>query len=252
MTTTTETATVEDIPVDQDNQNQNPDFSANTGVINANLGTTGMEMQSSFPMGEGIPFEAGSNGTFQTTSQGGLIMGVGGGVGDDAPDVTFSTKNNDGTTFGTTKTTTTTTTTQYGLGQTQGTGLETTTNALQYAQNGGEGLIMGVGGGVEDNAVDVTYSINTGMSAGTQGAMGKVTTTTTTTRTQYGLGQTQGQIVQGEGSGLVMGVGGGIEDNAVDVTYSSNTGQGLGAAAAKTTTTTTTTLVVELKIMPLM
>ena len=48
-------------------------------------------------------------------------------------------------------------------------------------------------------------------------------------------------IVQGEGNGLIMGVGGGIQDNAVDVTYSSNTGQNLGAAGAKLTTTTTTT-----------
>ena len=198
-----------------------------------NFGTTQGDFQNSIPMT--------TTGVTQITNNpsGGLLMGVGGGVGDKAQDVTFSTRNLDGTAFGTTKTTTTTTTTHYNLGQTEGQGLTTT---YQFGQ-GQNGLVMGVGGGVEDNAVDVTYSTKTGNELGAAAALGKTTTTTTTTTTQYGLGQTQGQIVQGDGNGLVMGVGGGIEDNAVDVTYSTKTGNELGAAAAlgKTTTTTTTT-----------
>ena len=54
------------------------------------------------------------------------------------------------------------------------------------------------------------------------------------------MGQNLGFNAKPDGNELVMTVGGGSEDNAVDVTYSSNTGN-LGAAAAKTTTTTTTT-----------
>ena len=184
-----------------------------------------------------------TTGMTQVTNNpsGGLIMSVGGGAGDEARDVTFSTKNIDGTAFGTTKTTTTTTTTNYGINQIEGQGLTTTSNAYQMGQ-GQNGLIMGVGGGVQDDAVDVTYSSNTGNQMGLgAGALGKTTTKTTTTTTKYNLGQTQGQIIQGDGNGLIMGVGGGIQDDAVDVTYSSNTGQNLGAAGAKTTTTTTTT-----------
>jgi hypothetical protein len=73
---------------------------------------------------------------------GGSIIGVGGGVGDDAADVTYSTKPNNpfASNIGNVnvkKITTTTTTTQYG---------------------GGAGSVIGVGGGIGDNAVDVTYS----------------------------------------------------------------------------------------------
>ena len=258
MTTQTETATLENnIPMEENNQEINANFSS-TGGIDANLGTTGIATEGSIPMGEGMAFESGN--------QGGLVMGVGGGVGDNAPDVTFSTRNMDGTAFGTTKTTTTTTTTQYGFGQSQGEGSallmgmgdnanmvgQTTTttstertpyemglNLAHNVQSGGAGLVMSVGGGAEDDAVDVTYSSNTGNNLGAAAA--KTTTTTTTTTTQYGLGQAQGGIIEGDGAGLVMGVGGGIEDNAVDVTYSTKTDQGIGLGGAKTTTTTTTT-----------
>ena len=169
MTTQTETATIENNQFEGDNQNFDQNFSADTGAIGANLGETGIGMASSIPMGQGIPYESSASGTFQTSSQGGgIVMGVGGGVGDEAQDVTFSTNNIDGTAFGTTKTTTTTTTTHYGLGQTQGTGLATTSASYQFGQAGGEGIVMGVGGGVEDNAVDVTYSTNTGGGLGAQ------------------------------------------------------------------------------------
>ena len=196
--TQTETATIENnIPIEENNQGFDTNFSGNAGGLDANLAMTGDGMQSSIPIGVGSTFETGA-------SQGGLVMGM----GDSAQ------------AFGNTQTTTTTSSVQYGLGQTQE-----------------GGLLMGVSDGVQDNAVDVTYSSNTGMNTGA-GATTQMTTTTTTT--QYGLSGTEGQIVQGDGNGLVMGVGGGVEDNAVDITYSSNTGN-LGAAAAKTTTTTTTT-----------
>ena len=103
-------------------------------------------MEGSIPMGQGIT--DGSGRAFQVSSQGGVVMGVGGGVGDDAQDVTFSTKNIEGTAFGTTKSITTTTTTRYGLSQTQGTGFTTTSSSYQVGQTNGQGLVMGVGGGV--------------------------------------------------------------------------------------------------------
>ena len=34
----------------------------------------------------------------------------------------------------------------------------------------------------------------------------------------------QGWLIQGDGNGLIIGIGGGIEDNAVDVTYSTKSG----------------------------
>ena len=52
------------------------------------------------------------------------------------------------------------------------------------------------------------------MGAGAAGMT--TTTTTTTTTTQYGMGAGEGAGV----SGSVMGVGGGVHDEAVDVTYS--------------------------------
>ena len=253
MTTQTETATIENnIPVKENNQEINANFSS-TGGIDTNFGSSGIGMGSSIPMGEGMAFESGN--------QGGLVMGVDGGVGDNAPDVTFSTNNLGGTAFGTTKTTTTTTTTHYGqgegsallmgmgdsanmLGQTTA-NTTTTRTAYEMGQNlgynakaDGNELVMTVGGGAEDDAVDVTYSSNTGNLGA---AAAKTTTTTTTTRTEYGFGQNQGGVIQGDGAGLIMGVGGGIEDNAVDVTYSTTTGEAMGAGAAQTTTTTTTT-----------
>ena len=241
MTTQTETATEENNQFEVENQNVNADYTGNPEEINANL-TSGAGMESSLPIGQGIQYESGASGAFQSQSQDGLIMGVGGGVGDEARDVTFETKNIDGQAFGTTKVTTTTTTTQYNLGQTSGNGLTTSSAQYQIGQGAGDGLVMGVGGGNYDDAVDITYSSKTGTNAGAgAGAQTMGQTTTTTTTTQYNLGQTQGQIIQGDGSGLVMGVGGGNYDDAVDITYSSKTGQNVGATTAKTTTTTTTT-----------
>ena len=72
-------------------------------------------------------------GAAMAVSTGGSVMGVGGGVGDYAADVTYSTKPNDPLNVNVKKITTTT-------------------------QYGGTGSIMGVGGGIGDAAADVTYS----------------------------------------------------------------------------------------------
>ena len=130
---------------------------------------------------------------FQQT---GSIMGVGGGIGDNAADITYSTRPG-GQVLGTTginKTVVTTTQTQ------------TTPNII------GTGSVMGVGGGIGNNAPDVTYTTRPGAQVlGTTGINKTVVTTTQTTPNVVGIG-----------SGSVMGVGGGIGDNAVDITYSTN------------------------------
>ncbi len=154
MTTQTETATLENNQIEVENQNINADYSGNPEEMNGNF-TSETGINGTIPMGQGMQYDTGASGAFQTQSEG-LVMGVGGGVGDNARDVTFGTKNTDGTAYGTTKTTTTTTTTQYGLAPTSGTGLTTTSTQYQMGQGEGNGLIMGVGGGVLDDAADVT------------------------------------------------------------------------------------------------
>ena len=139
-----------------------------------NLGSTGAVLGSSNPLESGLPLEAGTGlqtTTTTTTTQhysttggidgvpiGGTVMGVGGGVGDAAQDVTYSTKTQEyslgaGVTGQTT--TTTTTTKQYGYNASSTTGATTT-----------GGLLMGVGG-AGDSAVDVAYSTNAGGVAAT-------------------------------------------------------------------------------------
>ena len=161
-----------------------------TNQNNLLVGTPGYSTSSAFNIGQ------------TTTTTTGSVMGVGGGVGDDAVDVTYSTKPDQvavgapayttSSAFNVGQTTTTTTTTTGGYMGIGGTNITTT------------GSVMGVGGGIGDDAVDVTYStkpdqaiVGTGLGQTTQ------TTTTTTTTT-----------------GNIMGVGGGVGDNAVDVTYS--------------------------------
>ena len=59
MTTQTETATIENnIPVEENNQEINANFSS-TGGIDTNFGSSGIGMESSIPMGEGLAFESG-------------------------------------------------------------------------------------------------------------------------------------------------------------------------------------------------
>ena len=70
------------------------------------------------------------------------------------------------------------------------------------------GSIMGVGGGIQDAAADVTYSTKPDLGLGT---------TTTTTTTRYGIGATN---IGYATTGSIMGVGGGVHDYAADVTYS--------------------------------
>ena len=210
---------------------------------------------------DGIRTQIFENGNTQGIQ--GNIMGVGGGVGNAAVDVTYSTKPNsqnislgngnyDLKTF------------EFGNGETYKTGNIMGVNegisnngSNSYSVNSynkninlnnGKAYgsimennqhIMGVGGGVGDAAVDVTYStkpnegnINLGIGTGT------VTTTTTTKETTFGMGQNVGSV---------MGVGGGVGDAAVDVTYSTkpdNKGVVLGyggISGLNTTTTTTTT-----------
>ena len=131
--------TATDAFMSQNNAGQGGDinFSASTGGMDLNLGGSGPLLQSSLPMGGGMAFDAGASSavagttttttttqhftTTSTTGEVGLpptgtLMGVGGGVGDNAQDVTYSTKSNTGFAFGTggagqTTTTTTTTTT---------------------------------------------------------------------------------------------------------------------------------------------
>jgi hypothetical protein len=117
-----------------------------------------------------------------TTGTGGVVMGVGGGVEDNAKDVTYSTKNDQAFAFGTggttqtTTTTTTTTTQQYGYG----------TSGAEGASS--SGVSMGFGG-IGDSAGDVTYSTNAdGAGVGLGMGAGQMTTTTTTETTQYGAG----------------------------------------------------------------
>ena len=129
----------------------------NDGQVDLNLGGSGPLLQSSLPMGGGMAFDAGASSAVAGT-------------------------------------TTTTTTTQH----------FTTTSTTGELGLPPTGTLMGVGGGVGDNAQDVTYSTksNTGFAFGTGGA-GQTTTTTTTTTTQYGAGAGGA----GEG-GLLLGVGG--------------------------------------------
>ena len=110
-----------DILASENNEGENlqgdMNFSTNIGGLDTNIGGSGPILQSSIPMGAGQPFEASAG--LETTSSTqqfmtGNVMSVGGGVGDNAVDVTYSTKNNQAFAFGAGgegQTTTTTTTT---------------------------------------------------------------------------------------------------------------------------------------------
>ena len=76
---------------------------------------------------------------------------------------------------------------------------------------------MGVGGGVQDDAVDVTYSTKTGMEGGLGAAAALGQTTTTT---QYGLSQGEGQIIQGEGQ-IIQGEGQIIQGEGCRISHGS-------------------------------
>ena len=82
------------------------------------MNTVLLQQEENIPM-EGSAFATGSN-IISQDPQGGSIMGVGGGIHDDAVDVTYSTKpDNPQVALGTqavTTTTTTTSTAQYGFG----------------------------------------------------------------------------------------------------------------------------------------
>ena len=196
----------------------------------------------------------------QRSATGGSIMGVGGGVHDEAVDVTYSTKPDKPTMAqGALQTTTTTSTTEYGLGgaeidMTQGAdlgatigntinlgttttnmefGATTTTESTGYEFGAGEGAAIETTG-VEGYDANVQIGEGAGLEVNQYGTAGLETytggeamTTTTTTTTQYGMGMETGTATT-EGaafSGSVMGVGGGVHDEAVDVTYSTKSDQ---------------------------
>ena len=162
--------------------------------------------------------------------QQGNVMGVGGGVGDDAVDVTYSTKPDNQ---------------NYNLGsigfQTNTTGFQASTTEFATTSST-TGSIMGVGGGVGDNAVDVTYSTK----PDNKFAKVRSITTKTTTTSGYGVGFGQNiSSTQVSTGGTVMGIGGGVEDQAVDVTYSTkpdNAGIKFGREQIASIATTTTSV----------
>ena len=139
-------------------------------------------------------------------------MGVGGGVGDAAVDVTYSTKpDTQPQTLNTLNYATgsySTASYEFGSGGVQNVGLTTTQGNAMINTTGS---VMGFGAG-GDNAIDVTYSTKPDNTLGFTTTTGAVTTTTNTATT-----------------GGVMGFGAG-GDNAIDVTYSTKPDNGLGSA----------------------
>ena len=129
--------------------------------------------------------------TIQFQSGSGIVMDVGGGVHDDAVDVTYSTRP-DTNNFGDSRL-------KVGVGS---------------------GIIMGVGGGIHDEAVDVTYSTmpDTNNYTGSGLTVGEevVTSTASSLMPSYSTSD----INKFRGSSLLLGVGRGVHDNAVDITYS--------------------------------
>ena len=182
-------------------------------------------------------FEQPQENLEEMKSQQENVMGVGGGFGDDAVDITHSTKPDNP---------------NYNMGsfgfQTNGTEFQTSTTGFQTTTtefattSSSTGSIMGVGGGVGDNAVDVTYSTKP------DNKFAKVRSITTKTTTAWGYGVGFGQntsttkITTG---GTVMGVGGGVEDQALDITYSTkpdNVGVKFGRDQIASIATTTTSV----------
>ena len=161
-----------------------------------------------------------------------LVTDIKNNISNNQGNVVISNNNLDGNNFGTQKTTTVTTT-QYGVNP-----IELTTSANNYQL--GQGQIIGIGGD-QDNTLDVNY-INNNIGAGNNQVVGQTTTTTTTTIKREGipieLNNFQGEITKTEDGGVIMGVGGGIHDDARDITYSSNT-HGLNSHIAQNTITTT-------------
>ena len=135
--------------------------SSSIGGISPNIQDSGPLLRGPIPIGSQLAFQTGSNAAMT----GGTVMGVGPGVGDDAQDATYSTKNNQQFEFGTggagqtTTTTTTTTTQQYGYG----------TSSVGAVGEGG--LSMGIGSTqIDGNGLGLDL-----------GSLGTGQTTTTTT-----------------------------------------------------------------------
>ena len=215
----------------------------------------------------------------QQSAEGGKVMGVGGGIHDDAVDVTYSTKPDKPQAFGQQAVATTSVTTssaQYNLGAGAGEssslgvdlgatigntinlgsqemqyGATTTTTTTTTSTTGNMGYEFNAGAATataETTGLDTaeyqasTYGQTTGEAIGMEATAAgfeatgaqfeatgatlenytggaTTTTTTTTTTTQYGMGMGAGAVTEST-EGKIMGVGGGIHDEAVDVTYS--------------------------------
>ena len=150
MKTELETTKSENIALEGQTQNIDPNAPSSIGGITQNMqnmGASGAAFQASIPEGQGLTTVTGP---IQTTTRR-IITTT-----NNVPIENISINNINGTALGTTKTTTTTTTTHYNLGQTEG------SNIQMIQGQGGSGMVMGVGGGVEDQAQDITYSSNTG------------------------------------------------------------------------------------------
>ena len=139
----------------------------------------------------------------------GSIMSIGGGAGDNALDVTYSTKPNRNISLG--SPTYNTITKEFAS---QGREVSQTEN------------VLGVGGGIGEDAVDVSYSTKPDNNIGLGAKTFTTTTTTTTNRYGLGFGQISGEETTISGSEKVMGVGGGVGDKAVDVNYSTKPDNG--------------------------
>ena len=158
------------------------------------------------------------------------VMSVGGGVGDDAVDVTDSTKPDNKVAS---------------LGVSNYNQTTTEINSTQNVVSSGGiistgGSVMGVGGGIGDNAVDVTYSTKPNNPFASE--VRRVTTTTTTS--QYGAG------AMNIGGGSVMGVGGGVGDNAADVTYSTKPDQAIVTRLQGVTTSKVLSPIINTTVRP--
>lgn len=161
-------------------------------------------------------------GSINVKKLSGTVMSVGGGVEDDAVDVTYSTKpENKINSIGTQKLTTRTSQHSFVVGQGTIEGV--------YDEN-----VMGVDRRVGDEAADVTYSTKPDINNMELSSQTNISGLNT-------VGQTSRIISQGS----IMGVGGGVGDEAVDVTYSTKPDNNIKFASRTFTSTATTTNVTQ-------
>ena len=152
--------------------------------------------------------------TTSKQSSSGIVMGVNNATGDNAVDVGYSTKPDTLTkksvrehvdlinsNYKTASTPLISSTNKI---------INTTTNTTTEVTN--SGIIMGVGGGIMDGAADITYSTKPDVQTNTIVEQNINSTSTIVQNKKVETISTTGNI---------MTVGGGVGDDAVDVTYSS-------------------------------